>query len=237
MVVGPGAKGIRSRRWCRSKGFPSSIVALASSFRCSRTATWPPGFPLLFTAGFELIEPAVAYLHELAIRRAHTADTLNTYLEILYDWFDALEQSTVDWRTADAADLVAYRNRMLREPSAHTRRPYSVRTINHRVRGVLRFYEWMVRTAWLKQSELAGRESDFAIARGLPRAHGGSAHAGLRPSATQSIICHAAFVHCRKTGRWRPTPSIAVAGCRFREETQGKQRAAHGTLLILRLLN
>jgi hypothetical protein len=29
--------------------------------------------------------------------------------ELLYDWFDALEQSSVDWRTADAADLIAYR--------------------------------------------------------------------------------------------------------------------------------
>lgn len=53
----------------------------------------------------------------------HTRDTLNTYVEILYDWFDALE---------------------------HTGRPYSVRTINHRVRGVLRFYEWMVRNDWLR---------------------------------------------------------------------------------------
>jgi len=95
----------------------------------------PDGFPLLFTAGLELIEPAVGYLHEHAVRSAHTSDTLNTYLELLYDWFDAQEQSAVDWRTADAADLIAYRNRMLREPSAHTRRPYSVRTINHRVRG------------------------------------------------------------------------------------------------------
>ena len=44
------------------------------------------------------------------------------------------------WDEADVADLVAYRNRMLKQPSAHTGRPYSVRTINHRVRGVIRFY-------------------------------------------------------------------------------------------------
>lgn len=125
----------------------------------------PPGFPLLFTAGFELIEPAIAYLHEHAIRRAHTPDTLNTYMEILYDWFDALEQSGICWSTADAVDLIAYRNRMLCERSTHTGRPYSGRTINHRVRGVMRFYEWMVRTGWLASSELAGRGNDFAIAR------------------------------------------------------------------------
>ena len=80
----------------------------------------------------------------------HTRDTLNTYVEILYDWFDALEHTGVLWRTADAVDLVAYRNRMMKEPSSHTGRPYSVRTINHRVRGVLRFYEWMVRNDWLR---------------------------------------------------------------------------------------
>lgn len=83
----------------------------------------------------------------------------------LYDWFDALEQSGIAWSAADAADLVAYRNRMLREPSAHTGRPYSVRTINHRVRGVLRFYEWMLRNGWLSSSDLVGRGNDFAISR------------------------------------------------------------------------
>jgi hypothetical protein len=31
----------------------------------------PPGFPLFFSAAFELIEPAIAYLHEHAIQRAH----------------------------------------------------------------------------------------------------------------------------------------------------------------------
>jgi integrase/recombinase XerD len=123
----------------------------------------PPGFPLLFSANFDLIEPALAYLHEHAIRHAHTPDTLNTYMEVLYDWFDALEQSGIAWGTADAVDLVAYRNRMLRETSGHTGRPYCVRTINHRVRGVLRFYEWMVRSGWLSGSDLVGRGNDLAI--------------------------------------------------------------------------
>jgi site-specific recombinase XerD len=117
----------------------------------------PVGFPLLFSSDMRLIEPAVAFLHEHAIQRAHTADTVRTYTEILYDWFDALEQSGIAWNDADAVDLVAYRNRMLQQPSAHTGRPYSVRTVNHRVRGVLRYYQWAVRSGWLRVLSIPGQ--------------------------------------------------------------------------------
>jgi site-specific recombinase XerD len=125
----------------------------------------PAGFPLLFTSELQLIEPALGFLHEHAIQRAHTADTLRTYSEILYDWFDTLEQNGIAWGEADAVDLVAYRNRMLGQPSARTGRAYSVRTINHRVHGVLRFYEWAVRHAWLRTSPLVGQANDFVLAR------------------------------------------------------------------------
>ena len=125
----------------------------------------PVGFPLLFSSDMQLIEPAVAFLHEHAVQRAHTSDTVRTYTEILYDWFDTLEQNGISWADADAVDLVAYRNRMLGEPSSHTGRPYSIRTINHRVRGILRFYGWAVRNDWLDHSELIGRENDFTVAR------------------------------------------------------------------------
>ena len=125
----------------------------------------PLGFPLLFTANLLLIEPAVAFLHEHFVQRAHTADTLRTYCEILYDWFETLEQNAVDWASADAVDLVAYRNRMLLQPSARTGRPYRISTVNLRVRGVLRFYEWAVRMRWLEASSLVGRPGDFAVAR------------------------------------------------------------------------
>lgn len=142
----------------------------------------PIGFPLLFSADLELIEPAVAFLHEHGVQRAHTPDTLRTYAEILYDWFETLEQNRIDWSEADAADLIAYRNRMLQEASAHTQRPYSIRTINHRVRGVLRFYEWAVRSGWLRASPLIGRSNDFAIVRRAPpsrAAHEDDADANL----------------------------------------------------------
>ncbi len=140
-----------------------SVAAAAATIRLREPR--PIGFPLVFTAELELIEPAVAFLHEHAVQRAHTADTVRTYTEILYDWFETLEQNGINWREAGPADLVAYRNRMLGEPSAHTKRAYSIRTINHRVRGVLRFYAWAVRRGWLRASPLTGVANDFAVAR------------------------------------------------------------------------
>lgn len=125
----------------------------------------PAGFPLLFSSTMQLIEPAVAFLHEHSIQRAHTAETLRTYAEILLDWFNALEQDGIVWSDADAVDLVAYRNRMLSTPSLRTHRPYSLRTINHRVRGVLRFYEWAVRHSKLPSSALSGRDTDYTVTR------------------------------------------------------------------------
>src|ERR1700722_2055966 len=124
----------------------------------------PAGFPLFFTDSMEIIEPVVAFLHEHAIHRAHTADTVRTYAEILFDWFDTLEQSSIAWDDADGADLVAYRNRMLTQSSPHTGRSYAIRTINHRVRGVLRFYSWAIRHGWLKTSPLAEPSTtDFVV--------------------------------------------------------------------------
>jgi site-specific recombinase XerD len=121
------------------------------------------GFPVFFTDSMEIIEPVVAFLHEHAIQRAHSNDTVRTYAEILFDWFDTLEQSSIAWDEADGADLVAYRNRMLTQASPHTGRPYAVRTINHRVRGVLRFYDWAVRSGWIKASPLAEKSTDFVV--------------------------------------------------------------------------
>ena len=149
---------------------PSEVIermgsAAAQAHAITLREPRPAGFPLLFTAQWQLIEPAVAFLHEHFVQRAHTADTLRTYAEVLYDWFETLEQNAIRWNDADAVDLVAYRNRMLTQPSAHTGRPYRISTINHRVRGVLRFYEWAVRTHWLQASTLAGTPRNFAVTR------------------------------------------------------------------------
>lgn len=139
----------------------AALAATSISLREPRLA----GFPLFFTDSMEIMEPVVAFLHEHAVQRAHTADTVRTYAEILFDWFDTLEQSSIAWDDADGADLVAYRNRMLTQSSPHTGRPYAVATINQRVRGVLRFYEWAVRFSWLKSSSLADRPGDFIMPR------------------------------------------------------------------------
>lgn len=125
----------------------------------------PPNFPLLFNTDMQLVEVAASFFHEHSVQRACTSDTLRTYAEIVYDWFETLEQNSIDWADADAVDLVSYRNRMMLEPSAHTRRPYRISTINHRVRGVLRFYQWAVRTGWLAASPLAVPQDSFTLVR------------------------------------------------------------------------
>jgi site-specific recombinase XerD len=164
---------IRKGKLPRPEEVPVELrAAAAAAFNITLREPRPAGFPLLFSSDMRLIEPAIAFLHEHAIQRAHTADTLRTYMEIIYDWFDALEQSGIAWADADVSDLVTYRNRMLNQPSEHTGRPYSIRTINHRVRGVLRLYGWAVRNGWLRSSPLVGRAIDFALARrggGSPR--------------------------------------------------------------------
>ena len=139
----------------------AAATALGMTLREPR----PVGFPLLFSSDMRLLEPAVAFLHEHAIQRACTPETVRTYSEILYDWFDSLEQTGIAWSDVDASDLVAYRDRMLKEPSSHTGRAFSPRTINHRVRGVLRFYAWAVRHGWLRSSPLAAPAADIPLAR------------------------------------------------------------------------
>jgi len=163
---------IRKGELPRPEDVPAALrEAATAALGMSLRTPSPPGFPLLFSAEMRLIEPAVVFLREHAIERAYTAETLRTYTEILYDWFDSLEQSGIVWSEVDASDLIAYRDRMLKHPSPHTGRPYSIRTINHRVRGVLRFYAWAVRTAWLRSSPLSARAAYFPSARRVFHGH------------------------------------------------------------------
>jgi site-specific recombinase XerD len=126
----------------------------------------PPGFPILLDDRMAIIEPAFAYLieHATILGRSRAAETVRTYAEHLHDWFDALEQSDLDWRIADEAMIAAYRNRMLEQPSPHTGRPYARATINDRVRTVCRFYEWAHRRGLVE--ELPFRMIDVRVFHG-----------------------------------------------------------------------
>jgi site-specific recombinase XerD len=160
----------------------------------------PAGFAMLFTNDLKLIEPAVVFLHEHCVQRAHTADTVRSYTEILYDWFETLEQNGIDWKEADAVDLTAYRNRMMQQPSDHTGLPYRISTINHRVRGVLRFYKWALKMRWLNFSQLADAPGGFNAAR------------QIRPSRSTSVQSadNSLFVLRQYEQLPRPLSSIQV---------------------------
>ena len=104
----------------------------------------PAGFPIILTDSLEIIEPLFRYLFHVAIipGRTRSPSTLCTNGEHLFDYFDTLDVSGLDWRHATAYTLAEYRNNMIENPSPHTRRPYSRSTINQRVRTVIRFYKW-----------------------------------------------------------------------------------------------
>lgn len=111
----------------------------------------PASFPILFDAQMAIIEPAFAWLLEHAALqgRSSVSDTVRTYAEHIYDWFDTLEQSGLDWRMVDEGVIAEYRNRMLETPSQHTGRPYARSTINARVMSVCRFYTWAHEQGWI----------------------------------------------------------------------------------------
>jgi len=113
----------------------------------SGVAGVPPGFPILVDRALRIVEPAFAYLIEIATipGRSHAAETVRTYAEHLHDWFDTLEQSGLDWCDVGEPTVAAYRNRMLEGPSQHTGRPYARATVNARVHTVCRFYAWAQR--------------------------------------------------------------------------------------------
>ena len=114
-------------------------------------AAVPAGFPILVSERMAIIESAFAWLIELATipGRSHAAETVRTYGEHLHDWFDSLEQSGLDWCSVGEAEIAGWRNRMLSQPSPHTRRPYARSTVNDRVRTVCRFYAWAQDRGWI----------------------------------------------------------------------------------------
>jgi site-specific recombinase XerD len=113
----------------------------------------PAGLPILIDDDMAIIEPAFAFLIELATipGRSHAAETVRTYGEHLHDWFDSLEQSNIAWQNVGEPEVAAWRNRMLASPSPHTKRPYARSTINDRVRTVCRFYSWAHQRGWIAE--------------------------------------------------------------------------------------
>ncbi|MFC3595601.1 tyrosine-type recombinase/integrase [Sphingobium scionense] len=107
-----------------------------------------------------IIEPAFAWLLEHASSRGRRCapDTVRTYAEHIYDWFDTLEQSNLDWRAVDEDIIGAYRDRMIENLSAHTGRAYERTTINARVMSVCRFYEWALEEGLIAQLPFRRRE-------------------------------------------------------------------------------
>ncbi|MCT2559303.1 hypothetical protein N0B51_09935 [Tsuneonella sp. YG55] len=69
----------------------------------------PPNFPILLTNSMKIIEPAFEYLMEVATLhgRTRSRETLRTYGEHLYDWFDSLEQSGIAWHDVCAQTIAA----------------------------------------------------------------------------------------------------------------------------------
>ena len=102
----------------------------------------PEGFPLLFSEDGRLIEAASEFLYAHCVVRKTSEATIKTYGEILYDWFDTLEQSGLVWTKVNVSDLAVYRDQMLNEPSSITGRPLKPATVNLRLTVVGLFYLW-----------------------------------------------------------------------------------------------
>lgn len=141
----------------------------------------PPGFPILFDAEMAIIEPAFAWLLEHASNRGRRCapDTVRTYAEHIYDWFDTLEQSELDWRSVDEGVIGAYRDRMIESPSPHTDRAYERTTINARLMSVCRFYEWALEEGLVAELPFRRRERMVTVFR----EDGGGPH----PAATNTL--------------------------------------------------
>ena len=119
--------------------FPDTEIHARLANRKLKT---PKGFPLLFSEDGRLIEAASEFLYAHCVVRKASDATLKTYGEILYDWFDTLEQSELVWTEVDASDLAVYRDQMLNEPSSITGRSLKPATVNLRLTVVGLFYRW-----------------------------------------------------------------------------------------------
>ena len=149
--------------WSR---YPATEIQARLANRKLKT---PEGFPLLFSEDGRLIEAASEFLYAHCLVRRASDATLKTYGEILYDWFDTLEQSGLLWTEVDASDLAVYRDLMLNEPSSITGRALKPATVNLRMTVVGLFYRWAEHKGLIKtlplgwQNNVANPQSQSTI--------------------------------------------------------------------------
>lgn len=124
-----------------------------------------PGVPMLLDQEMRLVEPACAWLLHIALVRGRTRSrqTWRTYGEALYDWWQTLEANGWIWDEIGAAEIAAYRDRMLFHPSSHTGRAYARSTINGRIRTLALFYRWCVAAGLT--SDVPFITSDLSLSR------------------------------------------------------------------------
>lgn len=106
------------------------------------------GFPLLIANG-KPVEPAQTFLWELLTQsgRRQSKLTWEKYGRTLFDFFSFCEANTVDWRAEPTRGLPSaidwYRDWSKGEVNN------AGRTINQRLRLVIRFYEWALKTGFI----------------------------------------------------------------------------------------
>nr|WP_229421252.1 site-specific integrase [Telluria antibiotica] len=104
------------------------------------------GFPLLLDDKSDAIQPAQRFLWELLLSpgKRNSKDTWAAYGRSLYDYFAFLSANNLDWTAnpalGSAGPLVKYRDWSRGELEL------SPRTVNQRMRIVVRFYVWALET-------------------------------------------------------------------------------------------
>lgn len=75
--------------------------------------------------------------------------TWRSYAYQFADWLGFCVRVGVDWQRVTELDLATYRNILVAEPSAHTRRPLSHNTINYKLNVIAQFYKFAKKKGWI----------------------------------------------------------------------------------------
>jgi len=145
-----------------------------------------PGVPLLLDDDMRLIEPACLWFFRLALinGRTRSPSTWRSYAEALYDWFQTCAANGWQWDQVTEQHLAAYRNRMLAGPSSCTGQPFSLRTVNGRLRRVIMFYRWALRQKFI--SELPCEYEDVRVSGRSQRDR--LAHVEVNPGVAKANV-------------------------------------------------